>query len=187
MPTPTYAFVNTCIAGQWKIQQDSQPCTWRMSKGPTHFQIKVTSPGIKWNHHWNLNITESGIQYISIFVKIIIYILQVSWCLYPYMVNRDIWNQTRHWAKKTWFQITLIKMECWTPETIVIIIQTLQLFIILENNVMNTATMTVNKLKFTSEVNQVKFCLGKTGLIQFIKYLGLTQILHWIACSNNGI
>ena len=31
------------------------------------------------------------------------------------------------------------------------------------------------------------FCLGQVGLTWFINYLGLTRILHWIMCSNNGI
>ena len=36
-------------------------------------------------------------------------------------------------------------------------------------------------------VNRVKFCLGQTGLIQFIKYPGLSSIQHQITCFNNGI
>ena len=31
-------------------------------------------------------------------------------------------------------------------------------------------------------VTRVTFHLGQAGLIQFIKYLGLTWILHWITC-----
>ena len=36
-------------------------------------------------------------------------------------------------------------------------------------------------------VIQVTFCPGQAGLIRFIKYPGLTQILHWITCVDNGI
>ena len=33
-------------------------------------------------------------------------------------------------------------------------------------------------------VIQVMFCLCQADLT---KYLGLTQILHWITCTNNGV
>ena len=36
------------------------------------------------------------------------------------------------------------------------------------------------------QVNGVTFCLGQVGLTRFIKYPGLTRILHWITCVNNG-
>ena len=36
-------------------------------------------------------------------------------------------------------------------------------------------------------VKQDTFCPGQAGLTWIIKYPGLTQILHWITCVNNGI
>ena len=33
-------------------------------------------------------------------------------------------------------------------------------------------------------VIQVTFWPGQTGVTQFIKYLAMTQILHWIICIN---
>ena len=30
-------------------------------------------------------------------------------------------------------------------------------------------------------------CLGQVALICFIKYPGLTQILNWIKCADNGV
>ena len=35
------------------------------------------------------------------------------------------------------------------------------------------------------QVNWVMFCLGQLGLTHFIKYPGLTQILHRITSINN--
>ena len=36
-------------------------------------------------------------------------------------------------------------------------------------------------------INSITFCLGQADLTRFIKYLGLTWILHWITRVNNGI
>ena len=35
-------------------------------------------------------------------------------------------------------------------------------------------------------VNRVMFCLGQAGPIWFLKYPGLTQILHWITYMASG-
>ena len=36
-------------------------------------------------------------------------------------------------------------------------------------------------------VIRVTCYLGQVGLTRFIKYPGLTQILNWITCVNNGV
>ena len=36
-------------------------------------------------------------------------------------------------------------------------------------------------------VNRVMFCPGQPGLTRFIKYPGLTRILHRITCINNDV
>ena len=37
-------------------------------------------------------------------------------------------------------------------------------------------------LKLGWVIQVITFCPGQAGLTQFIKYPGLTQILHWITC-----
>ena len=34
---------------------------------------------------------------------------------------------------------------------------------------------------------RIQFYLGQMDLTRFIKYLGLTWILHWITCADNGV
>ena len=36
-------------------------------------------------------------------------------------------------------------------------------------------------------VNRVTFCPGQVGLTRFIRYPGLTQILHCITCVDDGV